>query len=460
MLDPLLTVRADGRLVPLTRPDGRLLGFRRTERDGRSAVELRVPSWILERHEELLDRAEASAPADAANDVPAGPHPSSSGVVVTRDGDGVTRLSVASGPSAVDAEGVLLREAEVVTRSGSWELDARTGALRWSANLRRIFGLRPEDGDPDIETAARALVHPADQDRFLAETADMRERGVLEPLRYRILVDGRIRHMYATLGVVERDGEGRPVRLVGAVRDVTEQRRTEQQVSAHLAVSEALAAWDGLEPGAERLLSGLAEALDGAGGVLWTEEDDELVARVITCETDVDLEVFWAATREARLRRGHGVAGTAWQTGEPVYDPDGAIMRRGPRRNAAIEAGLVADLAIPALFGDEVVAVVEVPLRQEGQVTEALMRSLGGIAHEIGQFLGRRRGLLGAARLSARELEVLQLTARGLTTQQAAAELFISAATVKTHLAHIYVKLGATDRAAAVATAMRLGLIA
>jgi DNA-binding CsgD family transcriptional regulator/PAS domain-containing protein len=453
-------VRADGRLVPLPRSDGGLLGFRRTEQDGRPAVELRLPSWILERHEELLDRGAPSAPAGEPGDTRSGPHPSAAGIVVTHDGDGVTHLSVATGSAAVDDEGVLLREAEVVTRTGSWELDARSGALRWSANLRRIFGLGPEDGEPDIETAARALIHPADQERFLAETAGMREHGVLDPLRYRIVVDGRIRHMYATLGVVERDGDGRPVRLVGAVRDVTEQRRAEQQVSAHLAVSEALAAWDGLEPGAERLLSGLAEALDGAGGVLWTEEDDELVARVVWCASDVDLDVFWAATREARVPRGRGVAGAAWQTGEPVYDTDGAIMRRGPRRDAAKEAGLVGDLAIPALFGDEVVAVIEIPLREDGHVTDALMRSLGGIAHEIGQFLGRRRGQLGASRLSARELEVLQLTARGRTTQQAADELFISAATVKTHLAHIYVKLGATDRAAAVANAMRLGLIA
>jgi PAS domain S-box-containing protein len=442
--------------------DGRLLGFRRTEVDGRSAVELRVPDWILARHEELLD-------PDAAHGAegPVGPQAATaqgpdgaSDIVLTRGADGAAHLSVATPPQPVDGEGVLLREAEVVTRTGSWELDARTGALRWSANLRRIFGLTPEDGDPDIETAARTLVHPGDRERFLDEVTGMRERGVLDPLRYRIVAHGRIRHVYGTLGVVERDGEGRPVRLVGAVRDVTEQRQAEQQVSAHLAVSEALAAWDGLEPGAERLLCGLAGALDGAGGVLWTDEDDELVARVVWSDPEIDLDAFWAVTRDVRLRRGQGVAGTAWQTGEPVYDPDGTIMRRGPRRDAAAAAGLMADLAIPALFGDEVVAVVELPLSEAGLLTDRLMRSLVGIGHEIGQFLGRRRGLLGAARLSARELEVLQLTARGLTTQQAADELVISAATVKTHLAHIYVKLGAADRAAAVANAMRLGLIA
>jgi DNA-binding NarL/FixJ family response regulator len=61
--------------------------------------------------------------------------------------------------------------------------------------------------------------------------------------------------------------------------------------------------------------------------------------------------------------------------------------------------------------------------------------------------------------LSDRELEVLTLIAQGETNAGAAARLFISEATVKTHLLHIYGKLGVNDRAAAVATAYERGLL-
>jgi DNA-binding NarL/FixJ family response regulator len=61
--------------------------------------------------------------------------------------------------------------------------------------------------------------------------------------------------------------------------------------------------------------------------------------------------------------------------------------------------------------------------------------------------------------LSQRELEVLGLIARGRTNREAAAHLFISEATVKTHLLHIYGKLGVRDRASAVATAYERGLL-
>ncbi|HEY0499934.1 MAG TPA: response regulator transcription factor [Kutzneria sp.] len=61
--------------------------------------------------------------------------------------------------------------------------------------------------------------------------------------------------------------------------------------------------------------------------------------------------------------------------------------------------------------------------------------------------------------LSKRELEVLALIAKGGTNREAAAKLFISEATVKTHLLHLYAKLGVSDRAAAVATAFARGLL-
>ena len=51
------------------------------------------------------------------------------------------------------------------------------------------------------------------------------------------------------------------------------------------------------------------------------------------------------------------------------------------------------------------------------------------------------------------------MVARGSTNREAAARLFISEATVKTHLLHIYAKLGMSDRAAAVAEAFDRGLL-
>jgi len=71
-----------------------------------------------------------------------------------------------------------------------------------------------------------------------------------------------------------------------------------------------------------------------------------------------------------------------------------------------------------------------------------------------------RRMRSGAPRLSDRERQVLDLLAEGLGVTAIAGRLYLSESTAKTHIGRIYDKLGAANRAQALVTAMRLGLIA
>ncbi|ROP48816.1 MULTISPECIES: response regulator transcription factor [unclassified Rathayibacter] len=64
-----------------------------------------------------------------------------------------------------------------------------------------------------------------------------------------------------------------------------------------------------------------------------------------------------------------------------------------------------------------------------------------------------------APRLSARETEVLALVAQGLSNTEVAARLFVTETTVKSHLAHVFAKLGVASRTAAVSAARRLGVL-
>jgi DNA-binding NarL/FixJ family response regulator len=74
------------------------------------------------------------------------------------------------------------------------------------------------------------------------------------------------------------------------------------------------------------------------------------------------------------------------------------------------------------------------------------------------RVLGRMRAPAEEA-LSPRELEILQAVARGLSNKQIGRRLYVSEATVKTHLLRIFGKLGVDDRTAAVTIALERGII-
>ena len=80
-----------------------------------------------------------------------------------------------------------------------------------------------------------------------------------------------------------------------------------------------------------------------------------------------------------------------------------------------------------------------------------------GLAQEIQER--ERRGGHGPPQLTEREQEVLKLVAKGLSGPEIAEEIHLSVTTVKSHLNSLYHKLDVSDRAAAVAEAMRRGLL-
>lgn len=122
----------------------------------------------------------------------------------------------------------------------------------------------------------------------------------------------------------------------------------------------------------------------------------------------------------------------------------------GPTVYDAISAGAYAYLCKDAggsSIGDSIVSVG----RGETVLSSQLQNEL------VAQVRGRGRE--PRTTLTSREQEILACVARGSSAPTIATELFLSPATVKTHLTNLYGKLGVSDRAAAVAEAMRRGLL-
>ena len=190
--------------------------------------------------------------------------------------------------------------------------------------------------------------------------------------------------------------------------------------------------------------AGLVGLLDGEGeiAVVGQAEDG---AQAVSLARDLEPDVVLMDLRMPGL---DGAAATAQILAErpttrvvvlTTFETDADILR-------AVEAGATGYLLKDTPHA-ELLAAVRAAARGETVLAPPVAQRL----------LSELRS--GGERLTPREVEVLGAVARGLSNAQVGAELFISEATVKTHLLRIFAKLGVDDRTRAVTVALERGIL-
>ena len=193
---------------------------------------------------------------------------------------------------------------------------------------------------------------------------------------------------------------------------------------------------------------------DGLRAVFESEEAFEVVgqaadgAEAVAAAAALDVDVVLMDLRMPRMggveaiKRLREAAPSVRVLVLTTFDSDSDVL-------PAVEAGATGYLLKDAPRGELLRGVHAAYLGQAVLAPSVAQKLLGRV----------RTPVAPAEQLTDRELKVLTLVASGTTNREAAKQLFISEATVKTHLLHAYAKLGVRDRAAAVAEAYKRGLL-
>ena len=155
-----------------------------------------------------------------------------------RDDDGAMEYLISVGKDitaqriiedALRSSEARLRDAQRIAHIGGWELDLVTNKLHWTDEIYHIFEVDPSRFEASYEAFLNAI-HPEDRDAVnKAYTDSLKQKAPYEISHRLLMVDGRLKW------VNERcesffDNNGKPVRSVGTVQDITERVRIEQEL--------------------------------------------------------------------------------------------------------------------------------------------------------------------------------------------------------------------------------------
>jgi len=208
---------------------------------------------------------------------------------------------------------------------------------------------------------------------------------------YRIVwPDGSI-HWIAGRGRFEYNETGEPVRMRGAVLDITERKQTEEQVSLLQTILMDVSTARDLSSSLWVLLRRVCEKTGWVYGQAWLPRADE---SILDCGpawfSDSSLEEFRAISKSTTFRPGEGLPGRVWLSKQPAWLEDATLDPNFPRVESAAQIGLKAALAIPIMTDSGIVAVIEFFLREPRKEDERLVNVIVAVAAQLGLVIERK----------------------------------------------------------------------
>lgn len=329
------------------------------------------------------------------------------------------------------AEEVLRQNEERLTLAlaaahlGTWDWHVPSGAVSWSDETRRIFGLTTGASPPSLQSLLE-LLHPADRARFSQAMTNALEQDTPFDLEFRVIDREGVEHWVMGKGKALKDAAGHPIRVLGVNLDITLRKQAEQDLHQQLRFEALISS-----------LSARFAALHDADVARAIEPSLRALGEFLS----VDRAELWELTADGQAFAVMG----SWQADGVPAAPPLVPLERVPAINATLVRGMtfsygrveelplhasaerafaVAEelrslLVIPISLGGSLLGALSFgQLRSERAWPSLLVKQMHLVAEMFGTALARQRS---AAAMAAARIELLHASRLSIVGELTAA---------------------------------------
>jgi PAS domain S-box-containing protein len=399
-LDCIITMDSSGKILEFNPAAERVFGYSRDEAVGHELADLIIPERMRQAHREGLARylQTGNGPVLGKRLELAGLRKDGSEILVELTIT-VTKFDHQTVFTAYLRNITDQRRDEQASRHLAAIVESSADAVvskdlngivtSWNASAERLFGYTAAEM---LNNSITAIVPPnkLDEEEHIIQRIRAGERiDHFETIRRR--KDGTLINVSLTVSPI-RDRAGRVVGASKVTRDITARVRANRQRVAQYAIASFLAGSWTLDEASGPVLQTIASIEEWELSAIWLINDE---TNMLECKAawhlDDALKKFAQVSRATQFKKGEGLPGRVWASGEPAWIRDVVVDPNFPRAKAAKEAGLHGGFAFPLFAGGLVNGIVEVFSEQPAEPDPDLLELVQALGNQIGLFIERRR---------------------------------------------------------------------
>jgi len=241
------------------------------------------------------------------------------------------------------------------TSDAIWDWDLITNSLYWGEGFQKLFGHNPGDLHKDIRSWNK-LIHPKDYKRITDEIQQTIETDTSTwEGEYRFL-NSRGDYVYVyDRGFVQRDKDGRAIRMVGAMQDIHTEKMKEVEDGIKLAISKIFTQEPTLESSFKKTIKAILQKSEFSYGEIWLSDVDR---KSIALTAHYGKGTYTIEKDYLQLEWNKGFGGYIFNNKQDLFIEDIQDSTLFLRKNFARENGFQSVWGYPILFNEQVTAVV------------------------------------------------------------------------------------------------------